>query len=207
MQRRKLLGLLLLVGILAIVYVSRDDSSAKVDKVEVEQINTEDNTNYINTYILESKIQIQSKTNNPVYNPNNIREVSNISHDKLYQMLEGKPIQRISNDFIYCEEKYGISALFLVGLISQESGYGTSKRANNGSNNLSGHAVYNNLSRGTYFDSWGHCVEETAKLINDSYLSEDGDYFNGYSIWDINKKYSADKNWSNQINQIINDLM
>lgn len=157
-------------------------------------------------YTYKSNIEIQSKTNKPHYNPYNLTEVSNISRKKLWTMLDGLPIQKLTNTFIYCEEKYGVNALFLVGLVSLESGYGTSNRANNGSNNLTGHAVYKNISRGSYFDSWEHCVEETASLISNGYLYKDGQYHNGVSIWSVNKSYSASNKWASDINWIIKNL-
>lgn len=154
----------------------------------------------------QREIKANSKVNYVHYNPYNLREVSNISVERLSQMLEGKSIQYLAPIFVQFEEAYGVNCLFIMGIVSLESNFGDSNRANNGSNNLTGHGVYNQQSRGSSFDSWESCVEETFRLLSEDYLSPNGMYFNGYSIWNVNTKYSRSNRWASQINQIIRDL-
>lgn len=152
------------------------------------------------------EIKANSKVNYVHYNSYNLREVSNISVERLSQMLEGKAIQHLAPVFVQFEEVYGVNCLFVVGLVSLESNFGNSYRANNGSNNLTGHGVYNQQSRGSRFDSKEECINETFRLLSEDYLCENGIYFNGYSIWNVNTKYSQSNRWASQINQIIRDL-
>ena len=54
---------------------------------------------------------------------------------------------------------------------------------------------------------------QTAKLIKSEYLNENGQWYNGKSIWAINMNYSRNENndinykWSDTINQIAYDLV
>jgi beta-N-acetylglucosaminidase len=133
-----------------------------------------------------------TKTNYPTYNAYDLTEVSNVSKKRLDEILSKYNLESISDTLIHCEEYYHVNCLFVLGIIFQESGYGTSERANDGSNNLTGHAVYNNVSRGSQFDSYDDCVENTFKLLAYDYLNENGKYFNGKSIWNVNEMYSKD---------------
>jgi beta-N-acetylglucosaminidase len=154
----------------------------------------------------QALIKANSKVNYVHYNPYNLREVSKISVERLSQMLEGKSIQYLAPIFVQFEEAYGVNCLFIMGIVSLESNFGDSNRANNGSNNLTGHGVYNQQSRGSSFDSWESCVEETFRLLSEDYLSPNGMCFNGYSIWNVNTKYAQSNQWTSQINRIIRDL-
>lgn len=202
MQRSKLYSLLLL-GIICLTTINyRTDTSAK-------EVNVFENRQHkLNkTYILKTDKQIQCKTTIPYYNPYNIGEVSNIGQNSLYKMLKDTRLQEWTRYFIQGEEKYGINALFIVGLVAEESGWGKSNRSNNGSYNLVGHAVYSNISRGSYFESYAHCIDETFRLIAEDYYNTNGRYHNGKSIWSINKMYSSNKKWSDNINSIVYGLM
>jgi beta-N-acetylglucosaminidase len=162
------------------------------------------------TVKLKSTTMIIKKpiVNKPIkYNPYDLNVISNLTTEKLHKLLEDTTMKGLENAFIQAEREYGVNALFLVGLVANESGWNTSNRATNGSNNLTGHAVYVSASRGSTFDSKADCIYSTARLIKDDYLNKKGQHYNGESIWDINKKYSETKRWAKDINSIVNGLI
>lgn len=196
-----------------------DTTISTLDKVEeaytTEQIEEADSTEQVEEKTSNKKIKtltirtnktITSSTDTGNFNPNDVTEKSNISVRGMESMLEGKATQSLAYAFVNAERTYGVNAIILASIVGLESGHGTSERANNGSNNLTGHAVYNNNSRGSQFDSWDDCVYATAILLKNNYLSEGGTFFNGKSIWAINQKYSTTKEWGNRIINIANEL-
>ena len=140
----------------------------------------------------------------PLYNPYNLLEPSNITREQMYNLLEGTALQSLSNGYVYMEEVYGINSLFLVSISAEESGWGTSSLAIN-NNNIGGIK----LSDGgwAYFSDWFDCLNYKAELLYNEYLSENGSYFNGYSIWDVNIKYCEGNQWSENINLIAYELL
>ena len=141
----------------------------------------------------------------PTFNPYNAREVSNITEKQFYQLLKGTGLYDVGWVFSFCEERFGVNGLFLLGLTALESGWGNSYRATH-HNNLTGYNINSNAS--VYqFESRSESVIATARLISKDYLTENGRYFNGYSIQDINKKYCASSDWHLKIIEICNKLM
>ena len=138
------------------------------------------------------------------YNPYNLLEPSNITREEMYQILEGTALQTLSNAYVYAEELYGVNALFLVSISAEESGWGRSSLAIT-HNNLGGIKGSNGNYR--YFESWGECIDYKARLLKNQYLSEDGDYFNGYSIWDVNIKYCEQSTWTDNVSSIAYELL
>ena len=138
------------------------------------------------------------------YNPHNLLEPSNITREQAYQMLEGKALQTLSNAYVYMEELYGVNAIYLMALSAEESAWGRSELAIT-RNNIGGIKASDGSWR--YFDSWGDCLDYKTRLLKNQYLSENGSYYNGLSIWDVNEMYCEQKTWSDNINNIANDLI
>lgn len=137
------------------------------------------------------------------YNPYNLLEPSNITREEAYIMLEGTALQTLSNAYVYMEELYGVNAIYLMSLSAEESGWGRSQLAIT-HNNIGGIKSSNGWM---YFSDWGECLDYKAKLLKNQYLSENGDYFNGYSIWNVNIKYCEQNTWADNINSIAYGLL
>lgn len=138
------------------------------------------------------------------------RSYASIVHMK--KALKDTELQRVASSFVEAEETYGVNAYFLAAIAALESSWGTSSRAIY-QNNLTGHAVYNDSARGTYFSSWHESIMTTAKMLKENYLSYDGIHYNGLSTVDVNKKYcfledsiTIDYNWSSKVNSIAHSL-
>lgn len=140
----------------------------------------------------------------PLYNPYNLLEPSNITREQMYNLLEGTALQSLSNGYVYMEEIYGINSLFLVSISAEESGWGTSSLAIN-NNNIGG--IKSSDGGWAYFSDWFDCLNYKTNLLYNEYLSENGSYFNGYSIWDVNIKYCEGNQWSENINLIAYELL
>lgn len=140
----------------------------------------------------------------PHYNPYNLRELSSLTEEQIYVMLEGTALQTLSRAYYYIEQEYQINALFIMALNAEESGWGRSSLAIS-HNNLGG--VKGKDGNYAYFNDWGECLNYITELLNNEYLTEDGSYYNGLSIWDINKRYCEQDDWSSKLNQIANELL
>ena len=138
------------------------------------------------------------------YNPHNLLEPSNITREQAYLMLEGKALQTLSNAYVYMEELYGVNAIYLMALSAEESAWGRSELAIT-KNNIGGIKASDGSWR--YFDSWGDCLDYKTRLLKNQYLSENGSYYNGLSIWNVNEMYCEQKTWSDNINNIANGLI
>ena len=153
---------------------------------------------------LERKRLAEIEANRVVtYNPYNLLEPSNITREEAYIMLEGTALQTLSNAYVYMEELYGVNAIYLMSLSAEESGWGRSQLAIT-HNNIGGIKSSNGWM---YFSDWGECLDYKARLLKNQYLSENGDYFNGYSIWNVNIKYCEQNTWADNINSIAYGLL
>lgn len=158
---------------------------------------------------------------NPIFDFNNVRVKSGLNKKSLELIIKGNKVGNagkflllpLAETIIQCEKEYGINALFLLGIISQESGYGTSYLARS-YNNLMGILKANGSPM--YFDSQQECVEYMAKVLDREYLTKGGDYYSSSnSIYSINKYYCVKRNsqgvlvpdysWSDYIIQIANN--
>lgn len=179
----------------------------KDSEIENLKLNIEFLTDELNSY----KQRIEDLTKEVSYNPYDLTVTSNVSKAQLDYVLRDTSLSGLEWAFIESEQKYGVNALFLVGLVANESGWGESHRAQT-QNNLTGYAVYSNYSRGAYFSSKEESILETARLISEDYLDPNGQHHNGCSLWQVNIKYSQDngqpnEDWSIAINSITNDLI
>lgn len=140
------------------------------------------------------------------FNVNDLRVKSNINAQEMHDILPAT-MKHLASAIVYSEQLYNVNAFFIASLVAYESGWATSARANNGSNNLTGMAVYSPNSRGMYFESQQECVIYTANHLSNNYLSPDGSYFSGYSIYGVNVRYAANKNWASNIATIMHQLL
>lgn len=165
----------------------------------------EDYLKYLQREVKEhEEIVIKEKVKEVTYNPDNLREKSNISKQQIYDMLEGSNLQVLSDNYYEMEQKYNVNAIFLMALNTEESGHGRSELAIN-NNNLGG--VKSSYGGYASFESWGSCLEYIASLIDEMYLSETGSYYNGTSIYGVNIKYCTGENWAKNLNTIANELL
>lgn len=141
------------------------------------------------------------------YNPYNLREVSNASYSKIWNMLDGTSFQSEDVvDFIYEQENGDnpVNAVFLIALCRNESGHGYSSLAQS-HNNLGG--VKSRDGRWAYYNTKLDSIKSIYNLISNEYLNPNGSYYNGTSIWNVREKYCQDNSqWEEVINSIANKI-
>ena len=178
-----------------------DELKQAEEEIRINEIN--ENTKRIKENT--KQVIANSKRNYVYYNPYNITEKSRITETAMYKLTAGTKLESVVDVLIEGEDKYNINAVAVLAIICLESSYGTSDRAIN-NNNLTGYAVYSDSSEGKHFESWTQCIEETYKLLAKDYLSENGRCYCGKSIWNVNVHYSEPTDWSEQINDIVDNF-
>lgn len=139
-----------------------------------------------------------------IYNPENLREKSNLTREQIYNMLEGSDLQVLADYYYDMEKTYNINAIFLMALNTEESGHGRSTLAL-GNNNIGG--VKAGDGGWATFESWEHSLEYIASLIDEMYLTETGPYYNGTSIYAVNVRYCEGNQWAYNLNDIAFGLL
>lgn len=160
--------------------------------------------------IEEQQVELKKKEIEEIlpihFNYEDVREPSNLTHEQIYKMLKGSPLQELSDEYLALEKRYDLNALFVMSLTIEESGWGKSNVAVN-NNNISGQRI-----NGVYrtFNSWEDCLKETYRLIREEYINPVGKYYVGSSnIYDINTTYCPDTapgSWATNIIRISYDL-
>ena len=140
----------------------------------------------------------------PHFNPYNVTEPSNLSKEQLHKMLEGTALVTVVDALYWYEQEYGVNSIFITSIIALESGWGESSLSRT-HNNLGG---YKSKDGGYYtFADWGESVQETFRLISEEYTNENGLFYNGKSVYDINIRYCELGSWSNKVISIGNELL
>lgn len=151
--------------------------------------------------------QLQDMLKNVSLNAQDVSQPSGATVYHMKKALKGTTMYHLANAFVEAENTYGVNAFFLAGIVALESSWATSPRAIDGSNNLTGHGVFTNASRGSQFSSHDESVMITARDISRDYLTSEGEFYNGKSIAGVNIKYSASTDWKDNVAQIGFDLL
>ncbi|MBF4692883.1 glucosaminidase domain-containing protein [Fusibacter ferrireducens] len=158
--------------------------------------------------VTETSKVSRAKTEDQGFDAQNVLLKSGVSADALNEKLEGTALAGLGNDFVAAEQKYGINAWFLTGLAIHESGFGTSRIAQD-KNNIFGFRAYDATpySSAAQFDSRGDSIDKVAQYLAEHYTNPSGKYFNGISVDAIGKRYATDPNWSNALQSRVAQLM
>ena len=200
----------------AIDYLSfAEETTLLIDVVEDKDIKVDNNSEEVQAIVTRSveAIEVQEESIEesivvtPHFNHQNVLELSHVTVDDLYTVLEGTELYDLAPIYVEAENLYGVNALFIAGLTAQESGWGTSQRAIN-DNNLTGFGVYSKSAVGINANTKRDNILQTTAWLKDKYLTEGGSFFNGYSIRAVNIKYclgsdgQTDYHWSSNITAI-----
>jgi len=136
-----------------------------------------------------------------------MRLKTQVTEEELKKYLQRFPnLAGIEGALIEAQEEYNVNAILILSIIRLESGNGRSWLAVN-QNNLGGiTAPRNSVTAFRSFDSKSECVMYMAQLLGEQYLTDGGKFFNGYTLADINKKYSVSKNWSTKVSEIMYEV-
>lgn len=102
------------------------------------------------------------------------------------------------------EEEYGVNAMFLIAVSALESNHGRSKIAQE-KNNLFGFSSYDvNPSRySAKYESKEDSILSVAKYLKDNYLNQQGKYYKGKTIKDVNYYYCTNSDWYQKVNEMM----
>lgn len=129
----------------------------------------------------------------------NLLTKSNITIEELQKGFANTNMQGLEQYFINAENETGINAIYLAGLATHESDWNTSDFARE-RNNLFGWQSYDsNLNATKRFTSKEESIMTVARALKKMYLSENGCYFNGYTISGISKRYASDKQHNQKV--------
>lgn len=159
--------------------------------------------------ILEEKRE-RERIDNVQFDSYDIGVPSGITHEEMANVLANSHYAgfvEFSDAFVDAERTYGVNAFALVAIPGLESGWNSSGRAHNGTNNITGMNVPVNASRGTVYNSKYHCIMDLAKQLRAYYLTPGAEHFNGVSTSKVNIKYSASSDWYRQVDNIGDELV
>lgn len=153
---------------------------------------------------MQKQKEEEQKIKEPNFNPYDVTELSNLNKEQIYQMLEGTELITLVDAFYWYEQEYNVNLIFIASIVALESSWGRSSLAIS-HNNLTGYIGGN----GQYysFSSWGESLEETFRLIGYEYTKEEGLFYNGKSVWNINQKYCELSSWTDKVITIGNELI
>ena len=136
-----------------------------------------------------------------------LRIPSNGTAEERDLMLEGTRLYGLGEAFVQAEQKYGVNALYMMGLACEESGFGTSAFALKRNNLYGWNAVDSNPDKATYFNSKEEATMFVASKLKANYLTEGGAYHEGFSARSIDVHYCTDKRHADKIVKIVSDLL
>ena len=141
-------------------------------------------------------IENENRIANVHVNLDNVLEVSNINVDELIAVFDfydySKSMKELAWIIVEAERTYQINAFVISGIISWESDYNRSARAQN-DNNVLGWSVYSPEHEGAIFDNKYQCIMNACEFLRSAYLTEGGLYYNGLSTWGISRNYCRDE--------------
>ena len=151
-------------------------------------------------------IEEADRRNSVSVNVDSILEVSNINVDELIAVFDfydySKSMKELAWIIVEAERTYGINAFVLSSMISWESDYNRSARAQN-DNNVLGGGVYSPEHEGASFDSKYQCIMNACEFLRCAYLTEGGLYYNGLSTWSVAQSYcNPSEPWRIGVNAI-----
>ena len=159
---------------------------AKTDKIDGE-------------YVVFTKENIETE---------DMRKKSDLDEQKLTEYMKRYPgLSGIEKTLMEIQDEYNVNAILILAIVRLESGNGRSNIAQT-RNNLGG-IVVTERSVAVYksFDSKDECVIYMAKLLSESYLTEGGRFFSGYTLTDISKRYSAASvKWTELVKQLMYEI-
>ena len=136
-----------------------------------------------------------------------LRVASNVTSEEIDNMLEGTKLHGLGSAFVEAEQKYGVNALYMMGLACLESGFGNSAFAQKRNNLYGWNAVDSNPNNASTFKNKKEATLYVASKLQSNYLTEGGVYYEGYSPRAVDVHYCTDKAHADKIVNIVNNLL
>lgn len=152
-----------------------------------------------------------------MFDPMNLQIVSDISakelEDAVSEIRKGNKLNGLGEYFLKAQNDYNINAIILCSIACLESGYGTSKLANE-KYNLFGLDAGDNLKGteryGSSYKNKAESIDYAGYRIGKQYIEldpkADWRYVNSKDIYSVGKKWSSDKEWANKVVSIATSI-
>lgn len=134
----------------------------------------------------------------------NITEPSGVTAEQLNSALVETGLANLGQAYLNAEQNYGVNALVLASIHVHESGWGNSSLARN-NNNLGG--IKNGRGGWSSFSSKADCIDYSAQLLGEDYLTPEGRYYNGTTLTGVNVRYCETKDWASKVVNTANTLL
>lgn len=135
------------------------------------------------------------------FNPDDLTQKSNVGQKQLELIFKNNEKYNgmigLESSFINAEREFGVNAIFLLGIINQESNLGKSRRSIE-DNNLCGYAIYNNNSK-KKFKSKDDCIVAMAKTLKNNYIDKGLN-----TVYDVGKVWCPNDEWSKPVIRLSN---
>lgn len=154
--------------------------------------------------------QVITNSNEKNYNltvNSDLRIPSNVTAEEIDKMLSGTKLHGLGSAFVEAEQKYGVNALYMMGLACLESGYGSSNYAVKRNNLYGWNAVDSNPDNAKWFKSKEESTLYVASKLKANYLTVGGAYHEGFSARSVDVHYCTDKQHADKIVNIVNNLL
>ncbi len=165
--------------------------------------------NHLSEYVHQLEYDMQAD-NEILVDWNDLTIPSNLTSSDLNDLFTSNDTYvsmiGLEDSIIAVEREYGVNAIFITSLISEETGYNTSRRATD-DNNIGGLGAYSPTSTGMIFDTQHDSIMYLGQLISNDYLDTNGKYYNGLSVESVNVRYCITEDqysWSNKLRRIGN---
>ncbi|MED1114103.1 SH3 domain-containing protein [Bacillus paramycoides] len=144
-----------------------------------------------------------------------LRATSTYTGDEIDNFLSksnaNSPLIGLGKYFVSTAEKYKMNAGYLVSHAILESGWGTSRIAQDKKNLFGFRAVDSDPYNGaTGFKTWEEGIDFCAAYIDKHYLTPGGNTYNGGNLGDkaegMNVMYASDENWGQQIASLMHRI-
>lgn len=176
-------------------------------KIHAERTRTDYVTNFANKISSQLKPSVYVNINRiwesipkiakPHVNMDVTKNLYNGSTEFLNKFLNGGVLAGKGKAFYNAQQKYGIDAVFLIGIAKHESGNGTSKYARQ-YNNVAGMMGKNGPLR---FSSVDACIDKMAANLKEKYINKGRKTINK-----IGEKYAESRVWPNRVVQHMNGI-
>ncbi len=137
----------------------------------------------------------------------NVTMLSGATAEDIDRAFAGTRLNGLGKSFVQAEKKHGVNAWFLASIAALESGYGTSKIAND-KNNLFGFCAYDDspYASAKRFKNFEDGINHVAGYLSKEYLKRGGAHFKGLSVDSVGSSYATDPKWADSVSFIMNQL-
>jgi len=131
-------------------------------------------------------------------------DVEAASAEDLEKKLKGTKLAGLGEDFVVVAQKYHLNPVYIAAHAAHESGWGTSRIAQE-KKNLFGYGAYDSCPYecAKTFPTYRDGIMFVMSRVKKDYLTPGGKYYEGETLEAMNIHYATDKEWAAKIKRIM----